>query len=304
MISVIIPCFNCEAFVGRAIKSVLQQTYSNYEIILVDNNSTDKTGQILAEFSNQYPDKIRVFMEKKKGAPAARNKGLSEAKGEWIQFLDADDELLPNKLKNQIELTKDKNVDLVVGNCYKWREGEDESKKWIVRADTGNPWKALLKSRLGNTCNNLWRKALILSIGGWNERMTSSQEYELMFRLLKHGIAIRYHEVPETIVYVRRNSIARNENNDKLIEILENRINLRLAIYQHLHLKGELTRELKYTFSKAVHSKLLPHMKRVPDYVTAKLDQLQAMFPFEYIVKMKVEKMESQTKKFIKKIFS
>ena len=92
MISVIIPCFNSEEYITRAIESILKQSYTNYEIILVNNNSTDNTYNILQEYAKKKAGLVNVFNEYKKGAPAARNKGLSEAKGEWIQFLDADDE--------------------------------------------------------------------------------------------------------------------------------------------------------------------------------------------------------------------
>ena len=91
MVSVVIPCYNCESFVSRAIESVLHQKYTDWELILVNNNSKDNTQKVLDDYQKKYPDKIRTFVEMKKGGGAARNKGLSEAKGEWIEFLDADD---------------------------------------------------------------------------------------------------------------------------------------------------------------------------------------------------------------------
>src|SRR5436190_23584848 len=103
MVSVIIPCYNCEKYITRAIESVLLQTHVNYEIIVVNNNSTDNTVNILNTYVSRHPHLIRLFHEYKKGAPAARNKGLYEANGEWIQYLDADDELMPDKLERQLK---------------------------------------------------------------------------------------------------------------------------------------------------------------------------------------------------------
>src|SRR5258706_12439179 len=102
MISIIIPCYNSEKYLARAIESVLKQTYINYEIIVVDNNSLDNTINSIHDHIKRYPNLIRILHEYKKGAPAARNKGLYEAKGDWVRFLDSDDELLPTKLEHQM----------------------------------------------------------------------------------------------------------------------------------------------------------------------------------------------------------
>lgn len=97
-ISVIIPTYNRAHCVGEAIKSVLDQTYKNFEIIVVDDGSTDNTEEVLATFG----DKIRVIRQENRGVSAARNAGIREARGEWLAFLDSDDLWLPDKLAIQI----------------------------------------------------------------------------------------------------------------------------------------------------------------------------------------------------------
>ena len=104
-ISVIIPCYNVEDYIEEAIASVMAQTYMDFELILVDNNSTDGTLRIL-ERAAINSSRIRVLKEYGHGAPRARNLGLSVARGTWIQFLDADDLMLPDKLERQIKLVK------------------------------------------------------------------------------------------------------------------------------------------------------------------------------------------------------
>src|SRR3954469_11137836 len=99
MISIVIPCFNCEPFIQRAFNSVINQTFQNWELLLVNNNSTDNTQEVLLALQKQFPEKIKVLFEERRGAPCARNKGLREANGDWIQFLDADDEIKPDKLE-------------------------------------------------------------------------------------------------------------------------------------------------------------------------------------------------------------
>jgi glycosyltransferase involved in cell wall biosynthesis len=99
-ISVIIPCYNVEKYIDKCVESILNQTYKNLEIILVDDCSTDNTEEILAEI---HDDRIRFFRnEKNSGAAISRNKALREAKGQWIAYLDSDDLWMPEKLEKQI----------------------------------------------------------------------------------------------------------------------------------------------------------------------------------------------------------
>ena len=107
-ISVVIPAYNAGRFLARTIDSVLAQTCGAQEIIVVDDGSTDDT----AEVARTYGSKIRYIAQANAGASVARNTGIEAAAGEWIAFLDADDEWLPEKLAKQTELLK-KNPDLV-----------------------------------------------------------------------------------------------------------------------------------------------------------------------------------------------
>lgn len=111
MVSVIIPNYNREKLIKRAVLSVLSQTYTDVEVIVVDDGSTDGSINILKEIEDS---RLRIFkLEKNSGACMARNKGISESQGEYIAFLDSDDEWLPYKLEKQIEFMKKENCDAV-----------------------------------------------------------------------------------------------------------------------------------------------------------------------------------------------
>lgn len=97
-VSVIIPTYNRAEYVTQAIDSVLAQTYTDYEIIVVDDGSTDKTREVL----EPYMDKITYIYQENTGVSAARNRGIKAAKGDWVAFLDSDDEWLPEKLAVQM----------------------------------------------------------------------------------------------------------------------------------------------------------------------------------------------------------
>ncbi len=106
LVSIIMPSWNTGKFIGESIQSVLNQTYKNWELIIVDDCSTDNTDEIVASFNDE---RIRYFRnDKNSGAALTRNRALCEARGEWIAFLDSDDLWMPKKLEKQIAFMKEK----------------------------------------------------------------------------------------------------------------------------------------------------------------------------------------------------
>lgn len=243
LVSVIIPCFNSELFVMEAVNSALHQVYENIEILLIDNNSTDSTLEVLMDFQLLYPEKIRVFKELKKGAPAARNKGLREAKGKWIQFLDSDDILLPEKISYQISLVLNSNSNLVIGDYL--LNNHHYNKK--IKAKS-NPWDGLLSSRLGITCSNLWSAELLNKVCGWDENQISSQEYHLLFAILKLNPILTYSRPIDTIVFQRKESISKTEIPEKKFRIFDENLQLRVNIKAYLEEKGSFNKTIEQTY--------------------------------------------------------
>ena len=103
LVSVIVPLFNAENYVAASIESVLAQTWANTELIVIDDHSSDNSLSIASTFVNQA---VKVKKNKAQGAAAARNYGIELAKGDYVQFMDADDLLAPEKIESQIELLK------------------------------------------------------------------------------------------------------------------------------------------------------------------------------------------------------
>lgn len=305
MISVVIPCYNSEEFVARAIESVLKQTYNEYEIILVNNNSSDNTINLLNDYWKAKPEVIKIFNEYKKGAPAARNKGLYEAKGEWIQFLDADDELLPEKLENQIAIANNSRADIIAGNCFMYKTIKNKTDIKIRDIETDNVWKALLLSKLGITSANLWRRKALLAVDGWNETKSSSQEYDLVFRMLKNNDKIDFCLLPLTIIHVRENSIHKSGDESRFIEILDNNIKLRLEIREYLRSKGILTKQLNYITDTYIYSYLVnttgispPSSRKgaVSVYVKKTLQESHLKLPPSFIISFHLKRLIKKIK--------
>lgn len=251
-ITVVIPCHNCEKCIGRAIESVLRQTYPIKEILLIENNSTDGTERLLRYYEQEHPELIKVYFQSRKGACAARNLGIEKAQGEWIQFLDADDEILPEKIAEQINTVNTLNPDVVIGDYVRFVQNKNKSYKVeIVTED--DPWKGLINSKLGITSANLWKKKSLLQIQKFDESMNSSQEYDLMFRLLQTNHKFAHSHHMHTIIYKQPESISKTNNTVKNALIFQNRYNLRLRVLNHLRQNGLLSSQYTQEIMKNLY---------------------------------------------------
>ena len=149
-VSIITPVFNSEKFIANTIESVIAQTYTQWEMILVDDASSDNSTKIIKQFQANY-SQIKLFqLEQNSGAAIARNKATELATGDYIAFLDADDLWKPNKLKQQIDLMQSQDID-VCFSSYELMNEEGHSLNKIVEALPILSYEKLLKSNyIGN----------------------------------------------------------------------------------------------------------------------------------------------------------
>lgn len=188
LVSVIIPTYSRSVNIRRAINSVLLQTYSNIEIIVVDDNGEGSVEQKETEerikdfllLENFFYLKHRVNMN---GA-AARNTGIKNSHGKYIAFLDDDDEFLPAKVEIQLNALKEK--DMSWGGCY-CNTNVIAKRKHVIRNETsGNLMQELLLGRVRfNSSTLLLRKEVCLALGGFDETFTRHQDWEFMIRFFR-----------------------------------------------------------------------------------------------------------------------
>jgi glycosyltransferase involved in cell wall biosynthesis len=190
-VSILIPCCNAERWIDQAIRSALEQTWPNKEVLVVDDGSTDRSLEIIQSFG----DAIRFETGPNRGGNVARNRLLELSSGQWLQYLDADDYLLPEKIERQLgELKSPDEVDVayapVIMECW----GDNE----IVGHGTQNvpedplPWVRLVRWELPQTGAALWRRSAIIDVGGWKNDQPCCQEHELYFRLLSAGKTFQF----------------------------------------------------------------------------------------------------------------
>lgn len=130
LVSIIMPSYNTARFIKESIQSVLDQTYQNWELIIVDDCSTDNTDEVVASIKD---DRIKYFKnEKNSGAAVSRNRALREAKGKWIAFLDSDDLWLPEKLEKQIEFMRDNNYHFSYTNYIEIDEDDSPNGTFVT----------------------------------------------------------------------------------------------------------------------------------------------------------------------------
>lgn len=187
MVSVIIPTYNRANSVEMSIQSVLDQTWQNFEIIVVDDGSTDNTRQVVEHFSD---DRIRyICMEKNGGASRARNEGIRQTKCEFIAFLDSDDEWLPQKLEKQMQVMLQASEK--VGLVYCRMRGCRKDGSFIYCPELSQKKEQLEGNLLGNLVESnvigtpamLIRKKCLDQTGGFDEGLRCLEDWELVLRI-------------------------------------------------------------------------------------------------------------------------
>jgi len=191
LVSIIIPCYNAERWIREALESCLAQTYRPIEIIVVDDGSTDNS---LARVPRGERS-IRVATGPHRGAGAARNRGFALSSGEYIQFLDADDLLYPQKIERQVQFLEESGADVVYGDWQFQTHRRDGSvqlseplrpgaRKEVLEGLLGTWWVAQLALLL--------KRHSVMALGGWDEKLPAAQDRDFFSSVAFTGAVIRY----------------------------------------------------------------------------------------------------------------
>ena len=183
LVSVIIPTHNRAKLLPRAVNSVLEQTFKDFEIIIIDDASSDNTKEILEELKRQDPRIRSLRLGQNRGAQAARNVGIKASCAKWIAFLDSDDEWLSRKLEWQFLLANETKAEVISGLCLRWVEGEPTPTIWNLPKLSGNAYRSLLKSSSTMFQGLLVKRKLLEKIGYLDEAIVSFQEWDTAIRL-------------------------------------------------------------------------------------------------------------------------
>lgn len=181
LVSAIVPVFNGEKYLAATLSSILSQTYENLEIIVVNDGSTDGTAAICSSIG----DKIRYIQKSNAGVSAARNRGIAEASGKYIAFLDADDKWMPNKIERQVAALDGSGADLSL-TAVKFIDSDDRVIGENIVPDPDTIIENLLTFR-GDTgfiaTTGLVSNKALERVGGFDEQLSTSADADMVFRL-------------------------------------------------------------------------------------------------------------------------
>src|SRR5256885_5300683 len=236
LVSILIPCFNAEGWVAQAIESALSQTWPEKEVILVDDGSTDASLTIIKTFG----DRIRWESGPNRGSNVARNRLLELAHGDWLQYLDADDYLLPEKIAQQMEfIATDLAAAVVFGpaTIEHWADGSAR-RVLLPIPEPHDLWILLARWYLPQTGAALWRKQAMVDVGGWKVDQPCCQEHELYLRLLMAGKRFAYCADEGAIYRQFGNGTVSTRNISK---VHEQRLDIETRAEEVLRERGELS---------------------------------------------------------------
>jgi glycosyltransferase involved in cell wall biosynthesis len=204
-VSVIIPTYNRAHLVGRAIQSAFNQTCQDFEVIVVDDGSTDNTGEVVKSFNDPRIHYIRH--SENRGVATARNTGIDAAHGEYIAFLDSDDEWLPEKLQHQLDIFRE--ADEEVGLVY------SEFVRVYPNGKVKRHREAARGVSVGFTCTWLVKREVFESIEGFDETMPALEDMEISIRI-RQKYAVLYDPSVILRYYITEGSACRNVRNIRL----------------------------------------------------------------------------------------
>ncbi|TRO67361.1 glycosyltransferase family 2 protein [Christiangramia sabulilitoris] len=208
LVSVIMPAYNSEAFIAESIQSVLDQTYSNWELLIIDDASTDSTPSIIQEFlGKDY--RIRFLKNStNRGTHHTRNKGIKAAQGDFIAFLDADDLWKPEKLKTQLNFLSEHDLNA----CYSSYELISENGERINKKVMALPvlsYAKLLKANYVGNLTGIYNSKMLGKI--YSPQISKRQDWALWLEVIKKGGSMQGIQEALAVYRIRKNSISRNK---------------------------------------------------------------------------------------------
>ena len=232
LVSTIIPVFNRPELVISAVESVLQQTYRPIEVIVVDDGSTDRTPDVLKRLAIEH-DEVVVLTQDNRGPGAAREYGRRSVRGEYIQYLDSDDLLLPDKFRAQVEVLR-KNPDCDVAYGISERLKLDQSPLGIALKGTGSKrdvmFPMFLRSRWWTTSTPLYRRSITDQAGPWSS-LINEEDWEYDCRIASLGGRLAY--VDQFVSIQRSHDDHLCAGGDTNPRKLAHRAQAQQLIYQH-----------------------------------------------------------------------
>lgn len=257
LISVVIPVFNGEKTIKETIDSVLSQTFTNFELIIINDGSQDLTLEVVSSIKD---NRLQIYSYPNAGLAASRNRGINHANGEYISFIDADDLWTSDKLEAQFNALKTHPEATI---AYSWTDYIDQDSQFLGKGShitvNGNIYPHLLLTDfLENGSNPLILKKAFIEVGNFDESLCASEDWDMLLRL-----ASRYHFIgvssAQVLYRISANSMSANilQQERESLKVIERAFNQAPEALQYLK-KPSLANLYKYLTDKALEGTLQP----------------------------------------------
>ncbi|MBA3924297.1 MAG: glycosyltransferase family 2 protein [Nostocaceae cyanobacterium] len=215
-VSVIIPAYNAMTYLSATLESVIRQTFSDFEVLIINDGSTDQIEQWVAELSEE---RVHLISQANQGVSAARNTGIAHAQGEYIAFIDADDLWEPTKLEKQVQ-SLEKNP--TVGLVYTWTAFIDESAKptgvFIISHAEGNVWEQIVvRDMISTGSSPMVRRDCFAKVGVFDPQISGGEDRELWSRI---AACYPFAVIKEFLTLYRRHPNNTTKNCQKMVQQL------------------------------------------------------------------------------------
>lgn len=243
-VSVIVPCFNSEKYISKALDSLLSQTLDDMEIIVINDGSSDNSKEIIDEYYKKYPDKIRVYHQENKGIASVRNYGLSLVNGEYFGFLDSDDYTKSDMYFKMYAKAKETDADMVVSN-FMWVSDKKE------RLEKEGPYiagKDMMVKLFATLWNKIYKTSLIKESG---LKFPDGNRYEdACFLYCLSSILKKVEFIDEAFVSYVQVSTSITHTNNQQVKNMITVFNIIYDYYKNNNLFDEYKDELEYIHIK------------------------------------------------------
>lgn len=245
-VSVIIPAYNCARYIAEAIDSVLAQTYQDFEIIVVDDESTDGTGEVV----RRYADRVRYIRQDNRGPSGAKNTGIQAARGEYISTLDGDDLWLPQRLEKLVPLLDQQpELGFVYGDCYRIDETPDRIQPrtaFEIHGGARRGWvlERLVMVNFVPSQSVLIRRRALDVVGLFDESYRIGEDWDLWLRL-----AARYPVDFISDVVAMRRQHTQNITNNSDVTMMRNAVSILTHLKQR---EPETVARIRHAHARAL----------------------------------------------------
>jgi glycosyltransferase involved in cell wall biosynthesis len=207
---VLVPLYQCGPWIAAALDSVLAQTFLDFEVVVVDDGSTDGGGEIARAYADR-DTRVRYVQQENTGLPGARNTGLAIARGEFVAFLDADDLWLPDKLERQIAVIGE---GVLYGDAYlMYDDGEPTSERISTNVPParGDIFDVLLGQNVVPVLTAIVRRELLNHFSGFDVEQRQVEDWDLWLRMSAAGVPFDYLSEPVSVYRVRTTAMTANQ---------------------------------------------------------------------------------------------